>query len=157
VVLWGLPSSRAGDATGVRDDADAEAEVTPDAATLTAPRTVRSALRPIAAPLLALNVLGVAGSFVAGGLGVLTVVLAVDILRSGEAGTGLLNAAVGAGGLIGALISGALVLRRRLAPPLILGGIAFAASVLLLGQTGSLGLAMVALAVGSAGALLVEV
>ncbi len=151
VVLWGLPSSRAGDMTGARGAPDAEAEERAE------PRALRSAIRPIAAPLVALNVLGVAGSFVAGGLGVLTVVLAVDILRSGEAGTGLLNAAVGVGGLIGALISSALVLRRRLAPPLIVGGIAFAASVLMLGQTGSLGLAMVALAVGSAGALLIEV
>jgi len=157
VVLWGLPSSRAGDATGTRGAPETESEVTTDVVSVHAPRSVRSAIRPIAAPLLALNVLGVAGSFVAGGLGVLTVVLAVDILRSGEAGTGLLNAAVGVGGLIGALISSALVLRRRLAPPLIVGGIAFAASVLMLGQTGSLGLAMVALAVGSAGALLIEV
>ncbi len=116
-----------------------------------------AALRPIALPLLGLNILGVVGSFVGGGLGVLTVVLAVDVFGEGDAGTGLLNAAVGAGGLFGAVLAGVLVVRRRLAPPVILGGVALAASVVLLGQTASLPMAMVAMAVGAAGGLLIEV
>ncbi len=51
--------------------------------------------------------------FVFGGLGVLTVVLAVDVFQVGDAGTGLLNSAIGVGGVVGALVAGALVLRRR--------------------------------------------
>jgi len=157
VVLWGLPSSRAGDRSAARAGSSATAEVSDDPAGDAARLSVRAAIRPITMPLLALTVLNVVGAFVAGGLGVLTVVLAVDVLRSGDAGTGLLNAAVGAGGLLGALVSSALVLRRRLAPPLIIGGLAFAGSVLILGQARSLGAAMLALVVASAGALLVEV
>jgi hypothetical protein len=56
-----------------------------------------------------------------GALDVLYVVLAVSVLDMGEAGTGYLNAAFGAGGLIGAALTAGLVARRRLAPALALG------------------------------------
>ena len=58
-----------------------------------------------------------------GGVAILTVLLAIDILGAGEAGTGYLNAAVGVGGILGALTSGVLILRRRLAPPLVAGAL----------------------------------
>ena len=50
--------------------------------------------------------------FVFGGLGVLTVILAVDQLGADEASTGFLNAAVGVGGILGALASAAFVVGR---------------------------------------------
>ena len=82
---------------------------------------VRQALGPIARPVAGLALINAADGFVFGGLGVITVVLAVDVFQVGEAGTGLLNAAIGIGGIVGALVAGALVLRRRLGPPLLIG------------------------------------
>ena len=54
-------------------------------------------------------------TFVAGALRVLIVVTALDLLDIGSSGLGLLNAAVGVGGLIGVGIAFALVGRKRLA------------------------------------------
>src|SRR3990170_3327787 len=71
----------------------------------------------ITAPVLGLLLIEVVASVVSGALGVLTVVVAFDALGQGEAATGILYAALGAGGLLGAVGSGVLVLRRRLAPP----------------------------------------
>lgn len=154
-VLWGLPRSRSGESSAAASDRPPDGS---DASlTVTRGPSLREVVRPVVLPLLGLNVLGVVGGFVSGGLGVLTVVLAVDVLRSGDTGTGLLNAAVGIGGLVGGLLSSALVLRRRLAPPMILGGFVFAVSVALLGQARTLDVAMFAMAAGAGGALLIEV
>jgi MFS family permease len=73
-----------------------------------------------------------AGQFVAiGALDVLYVVLAISVLDLGGSGAGYLNAAFGAGGVAGIAVTVALVGRRRLLPPLVLGilvwGVAFAA------------------------------
>jgi MFS family permease len=54
-------------------------------------------------------------TFVDGMLSVLIVVLALELLDTGQAGVGFLNSAVGIGGLLGALAAAALVGRRRLA------------------------------------------
>jgi CRP-like cAMP-binding protein len=72
-----------------------------------------------------------AGQFVAiGALDVLYVVLAISVLDLGGSGAGYLNAAFGAGGVAGIAVTVALVGRRRLLPPLVLGilvwGTAFA-------------------------------
>lgn len=113
--------------------------------------------RTSARPLAALAVMDGASSFVFGGMGVLTVVIAFDLLGAGEAGTGLLNAAVGVGGLAGSALVGVLVLRRRLGPPILLGALILGLGVVVLGTSGSLALSMLAIAVASAGALLTEV
>jgi MFS family permease len=55
-----------------------------------------------------------AQTFVDGLLSVLIVVVALQLLDTGEAGVGFLNSAVGVGGLLGALAAAALVGRRRL-------------------------------------------
>ena len=55
-----------------------------------------------------------AQTLVAGALNVLIVVTALELLDLGEAGVGYLNSAVGIGGLLGALVSAALVGRARL-------------------------------------------
>ena len=57
-------------------------------------------------------VLDAATSFVGGGLGVLTVVIAVESLGAGEAATGYLNAAPGIGGIVAGIVAGWVVLRR---------------------------------------------
>ena len=56
-----------------------------------------------------------AQTFVDGALGVLTVVLALDSLDIGPSGLGLLNSAIGVGGLLGAVVAAALIGRARLA------------------------------------------
>ena len=156
-VLWRLPSS----STHVREDAaDARAPApassealmradTPAVATAAAPDVLR--------PLAGLVVISAVGGFVFGGLGVLTVVIATDILREGAAGTGALNAAIGVGGLVGALAAGVLVLRRRLALPLIAGGLAMVIGIAALGLTSSLALAAVALAAACLGSSIVDI
>lgn len=113
----------------------------------------REAVRPLAA----LALMDGASSFVFGGVGILTVVIAYDILGSGETGTGMLNAAIGIGGLVGSLVTGVLVLRRRLRPPILLGAVVMGIGVVALGLSGSLALSMLAIAAASAGALLTEV
>ena len=146
VVLWGLPSTQAKETA----DADHVADAPP------APR-VAALLRERLRPLAGLTLVNVMGGFVFGGLGVLTVIIAVDVLRQGDAATGYLNAAVGLGGVIGAIVSGALVLRRRLGPPLVAGGVIFGLGLIALGQSGTLFPAMAAMTVAAAGSLLMEV
>jgi hypothetical protein len=92
-----------------------------------------------------------------GGVGVLTVVLATDILGAGEAATGYLNAAIGIGGVAGAVLSALLVLRRSLAGPLLLGAFVVMAGSLLLGMTAALAAAMIAIILISAGHLILDV
>ena len=91
-----------------------------------------------------------------GGLGVLTVLLAVDVLDAGEAGTGYLNAAVGVGGVVAGIAGGAL-LARPLRVPLVLGGAIGAVGLAWLGVSTVLPLAMVAIAVAVGGLLLLEI
>jgi hypothetical protein len=74
---------------------------------------------------LMLGYIGVAWC-VAGGMEILAVVLAIDLLGQGDAGPGFLLAAAGIGGLIGAALSVTLTGRQRLAP-------AIAAAMLLAG------------------------
>jgi Cyclic nucleotide-binding domain/Major Facilitator Superfamily len=54
-------------------------------------------------------------TFTRGGLSVLSVVVAIDLLDTGEAGVGVLNAAVGAGALLGSIVTFRLVRHGGLA------------------------------------------
>lgn len=144
-VLWGLPSTRPVPPN------EAEGDEPPPG------RPVSSILRDRLRPLAGLTLVNVMGGFVFGGLGVLTVIIAVDVLRQGDAATGYLNAAVGLGGVIGAVVSGSLVLRRRLGPPLAAGGIIFGIGLIALGQSGALLPALAAMTLAAAGSLLMEV
>ena len=65
--------------------------------------------------LALLNGLAVAQTFTRGALTVFTVVVALNLLGTGEPGVGTLTAAVGAGAVIGSLIASLLVASRRLA------------------------------------------
>ena len=64
-------------------------------------------------------VVGLAGAqaFVRGALGVLLVVVAIDVLGMGESGVGVLTAAFGVGGVVGAAAGVSLVGRGRLGRP----------------------------------------
>ncbi|MEP6680214.1 MAG: MFS transporter [Chloroflexota bacterium] len=112
----------------------------------------RELVGPLAGPFLLDSVT----SLVGGGLGVLTVVIAIDVLRAGEAGTGYLNAATGVGGVLAGFAAGSLV-ARRLSVPLLIGGLAGGIGLVWLGFSNSLIPAMFAIGVGVAGALLLDV
>jgi MFS family permease len=93
---------------------------------------------------------------VSGALGVLTVVIAIDVLDAGEAGTGFLNAATGIGGVVAGVAGGAL-LARRLRVPLLIGGVAGGVGLAWLAVSGNLLMAMLAIGVSVAGLLLLDV
>jgi MFS family permease len=164
-VLWTLPPSRAGQARGVDVVANgarpavSSAEESRSAEREAHDAAVRAGFdwRRVAVPVGGLLVFDLVESFIFGGIGVLTVVIAFGLQADGEAATGLLNAAMGVGGLVGAVISGVLVLRRRLAPPLLLGAVVMGGSVLVLGQASSLGPAALAMGVSAIGSLLVGI
>ena len=142
IVLWRLevPQRKVPTATAPSDEAPPPQQ------------GFRDLLRPLAGPF----VLDAATSIVGGGISVMTVVIAVDVLGAGEAGTGYLNAATGVGGVVAGVGGGAL-LARRLHVPLLLGGIVGGAGLAALALTGDLALAMVAIGVAVAGLLLLEI
>jgi MFS family permease len=144
-VLWRLPKERG--RTVVARAASAE----------TSPGGFRASVRPVIRPLSGLGVINLFDGFVSGGLAVLTVVIAVEVLGAGDAGTGWLNAAIGLGGLIGAFIAGPMTLRRRLDIPLAVGGVTLGVGIILVGQSTVLLAAIAAMAVATAGMLLLEV
>jgi len=112
--------------------------------------------RGLARPLVGPFILDSTTSLVGGGVGVLTVLIAIDVLNAGQAGTGYLNAAVGVGGGIAGIAGGAL-LARRLSVPLLLGGIAGVIGLAWLALTGDLLTAMLAIGIAVAGMLLLDV
>ena len=95
------------------------------------------------------TLVGVVGAqyILVGALDVLYVVLAITTLGMGESGAGYLNAAFGAGGVIGVAVTAALVARRRLAPALIAGIVTAALALGLLGMFPTVALAFALLAV----------
>jgi MFS family permease len=150
-ILWGLPPSFGGARSAPKPpeaDAPPATRATPEP-----PADVRSIARPMAG----IGLLHFTGYLLVGGIPVLTVLLATDVLHAGEAATGLLNTAIGIGGVTGAIVSGALVLRRRLAPALTLGVLSIAAGLVVMGASGFVVGAMVAIALASAGNLVLEV
>ncbi len=74
-----------------------------------------------------------AQGLVRGLLNVLVVVVAIELLDMGESGVGWLNAALGAGGLVGGLAAVVLVGRRQLAAPFGLGLVLWGAPIALIG------------------------
>jgi MFS family permease len=73
-----------------------------------------------------------AQTLVAGALNVLVVVVALELLDSGERGLGALNAALGVGGILGAAAALGLVGRRRLAAAFGLGTLAWGVPIALM-------------------------
>jgi MFS family permease len=151
IVLWQLP--RDDRATRAAAAARLAADAGPPAPKLPFFTEVRIRLRPLSG----MTLINAVDSFVFGGLGVLTVVIAVDVLGQGDAATGYLNAAVGVGGMLGAIASGVLVLGRRLGPPLLAGGVVLGVGLIVLGPSDSLLPALIAMTVAAAGSLLVDV
>jgi MFS family permease len=69
------------------------------------------------------------GVLVVGALDVLFIAAAIELLDMGQSGVGYLNAAFGAGGIVGAAAAVALVGRRRLTPPIARGAGVFGGPV----------------------------
>ncbi len=105
---------------------------------------------------LLVGVLG-AQYLVIGALDVLFVVLAVGVLGLGGSGAGYLNAAFGAGGVVGIAATVALVGRPRLVPPLLLGIVVWSLAFVVLGLRPSAVAALVLLGVAGAGRTLLDV
>jgi MFS family permease len=141
VVLWRLPVPPREKPQGTAAAVDAAA-----------PGQWRSLAGALAGPF----VLDASTSFVSGGISVLTVILAVDVLGAGEAGTGYLNAAVGVGGVVAGVAGGSL-LARPLRVPMFAGALIGGTGLAWLGLSGSLPLAMLAIGVAVAGLLLLEI
>jgi len=172
IILWGLPPSRAGQPVTAAASAVPESEpggvelapAAPEAPSMTTPVAPIAAVEPTRppsklrmVPLAGLTVVQLIAGFVGGGLQVITVILAIDVLKAGEQANGYLNAAVGVGGLIGGIGAGALVLRRALGLPLIIGAVITGVGAVALGAATSLPVALIAIGVLSAGTLVIDV
>ncbi len=153
LVLWRLPASSATRDTGRAAGAEKQVQAVPEAA----PTRPSPAARPPIAPIVGLTLMEAVGSFAMGGIGVLTVVLSTTVYDSGEAGTGFLSAAIGLGGLSGAVLSGALVLRPRLGPVLVSAAAGMAVGLVALGIATNLPFGFIALTAASAGSIVLEV
>jgi MFS family permease len=94
---------------------------------------------------------------VRGILNVLLVAASVQLLGLAEQGVGLLNAAIGAGGLIGALAAMTLVTRPRLAPFMALGLVLWGTPILVIGLVPVAAVAVAVLVVLGAGNAVLDV
>jgi len=92
-----------------------------------------------------------------GMLDILTVTLALDKLRLGQSGVGLLSAALGIGGLLGGLATLALVGRRRLAPSFVFGVLLWGLPLVVLGVTGAPVVVVLLLAAAGSGLTFLDV
>ena len=98
-----------------------------------------------------------AQTLVAGALQVLIVVIAFDLLGTGEGGIGYLNAAVGAGGLVGGFVALVLATRKRLASDFGLGVALFGVPLALIAVFDSMPVALAGLAIIGLGNSLVDI
>jgi MFS family permease len=147
-ILWGLPPST----NVVSETSDA---ATDDVAAVAGDPRAAEPLRR--GPIAGLIILRSVDYAIVGGVGMLTVIIATDVLTAGEAATGYLNAAIGIGGVTGAVVAGALALRHSLRRPMLLGATVMAMGAAILGLATELVVAMAAIAVVSAGHLVLEV
>jgi MFS family permease len=105
----------------------------------------------------ALVALAGAQSVLLGMLDVFFAVLAIDVLARGEGAAGILSAAVGAGGLVGAGATAVLVGRRRLAGPIELGAGITGGAVAAVAATAAFGPVVILLALAGAGRSFLDV
>jgi MFS family permease len=92
-----------------------------------------------------------------GSFDVLLVVLGLQRLGVGRAGTGFLFAAIGAGGIAGLAVTATLLGRRRLSSPFLAGIMVWAAALALVGVWPQFALALLLLGVAGAGRNVMEV
>src|SRR5204862_3340539 len=107
--------------------------------------------------LALITALGVVQTFTRGCLTVFTVVIAFDLLRTGDPGVGVLNAAVGAGGVLGSIFAFGLVRRGGLAGWFGVGIALFGAPLALIGVVPERAAAIVLLGLVGIGNALIDV
>src|SRR5215212_1194858 len=107
--------------------------------------------------LALITALGVVQTFTRGCLTVFAVVVAIDLLGTGDPGVGVLNAAVGAGGLLGSVLAFRLVGRGALASWFGAGIALFGAPLAVIGVVPGQATAIVLLGVVGIGNALVDV
>jgi MFS family permease len=107
--------------------------------------------------LTLITALGVLQTFTRGALTVLAVVVAIDLLGTGDPGVGVLNAAVGAGGLVGSVAAFALVGRGGLAAWFGVGIALFGAPLAVIGLAPEQAAAIVLLGLVGVGNALIDV
>jgi MFS family permease len=98
-----------------------------------------------------------AAAVIEGALDVLVIVLAIDVVGTGEAGVGLLSSAAGFGGVMGAAAAMSLVGRKRLARPFVIGLLLWGAPIGLVGLVPSLVVAVAVLSVAGVGRAVLDV
>ena len=98
-----------------------------------------------------------AQTLVAGALGVLIVVAALQLLGIGDAGVGYLNSAYGVGGLIGVGLTFLLVARQRLGSDFAVGMFLWGVPLMAVGIWPRTAVAVIAIAVIGVGDILIEV
>src|SRR5215208_2261497 len=107
--------------------------------------------------LTLITALGVVQTITRGALTVLAVVVAIDLLDTGDPGVGVLNAAVGAGGVLGSVVAFALVGRGRLAAWFGVGIALFGAPLAVVGLAPEQAAAIVLLGLVGVGNALIDV
>jgi MFS family permease len=107
--------------------------------------------------LTLITALGVVQTFTRGALTVLAVAVAIDLLDTGDPGVGVLNAAVGAGGLLGSVAAFALVGRGGLAAWFGVGIALFGAPLAVVGLAPEQAAAIVLLGLVGVGNALIDV
>jgi MFS family permease len=98
-----------------------------------------------------------AQTVVIGALDVLTVILALSMLSMGPSGPGVLSAAVGIGGLVGAAATVVLIGRERLSGPLLLGVVGVGIPIACVAASPGVAVALVLLAVSGIGKSFLDV
>src|SRR5215218_4180925 len=107
--------------------------------------------------LALITALGFVQTFTRGCLTVFAVVVAIDLLHTGDPGVGVLNAAVGAGGVLGSVCAFALVRRGGLATWFGIGIALFGAPLALIGVVPEPAAAIVLLGLVGVGNALIDV
>jgi Cyclic nucleotide-binding domain len=134
---------------------DIQAPVTAVPSTQSARARVRLVVEDPAARVL--STLLAAESTLIGMIDILVVVLALDLLALSDSGPGVLNAAIGLGGLLGAAFTFVLVGSQRLAVGLALGGLGAGIPFVLAGTAPAAGMAAALLFLCGAGKAFFEV
>lgn len=116
---------------------------------------LRTVLRNPAARLMSLMI--AAEYTLVGMMDILLVALALDVLDMSESGPGVLNSAIGVGGIAGAALTFTLIGRPRLARSLVGGALCAGLAFALAGQSGAPLVAMLFVALSGAGKLFYDV
>jgi hypothetical protein len=139
-------------ARGRRDDAPRVASAEPSARD---PAIEAPPWRPDRSTIAVMGCI-VVQRFVRGAITVLLVAAAIDLLGMGDPGVGLLTAAIGLGGLVGATVAVGLAGRRHLAPWFAAGMVAWGGGIALVGLVAVPVAALTSLAVAGVGKMFVD-